>query len=69
MYCVAVAVATAVEALYIEMRYLCVPRRPHHQMAASCGTHCIVCCTFLCLECKEDDKTFGGHLTAHSYEN
>jgi hypothetical protein len=38
-------------------------------MAVSSVTHCIVCCSFLCLECEEVNKTFGGHLTAHLYEN
>ena len=42
---------------------------PHWQVAASLGTHCIVCCIFLCVECKTVDRTFGAHVTPDLYEN
>ena len=38
-------------------------------MAVLLGTHYIVCCTFVCLECEEVDKIFGERVTAHSYKN
>ena len=44
-------------------------QKPQQQMAVSHGTHCIVCCTSLCLECKEGYKTYWGHVTAHLYGN
>jgi hypothetical protein len=51
------------------MKYLNEAERPHQQLAVLLGTHCIVCHIFLCLECKEVDKTFGRHVTPHLYEN
>jgi hypothetical protein len=47
VYHIAVAVATAVEAIDTETRHLPVAERPQQQMAVSCGTHYIVCCTFV----------------------
>jgi hypothetical protein len=38
-------------------------------VAVLLGTACIVCCIFLCLELKEDDKTFGSLITPHLYGN
>jgi hypothetical protein len=42
---------------------------PHEQLAVLLGTQCKVCDIFLCLECKDFDKTFGGHIIPHLYEN
>jgi len=40
---VAVAMATAVEALDLAVRYLNEAKRPHQQLATLLGTLCIVC--------------------------
>ena len=55
--------------LKLAMKYVNEADRPHQQLAVLLGTHCIVCSVFLCLECKEVDKTFGRHVTPHLYEN
>jgi len=41
----------------------------HKQVAVLLGTLYIVCCIFLCLECKEVDKTYVAHVTPLLYEN
>jgi hypothetical protein len=62
---VAVAMITAVEALDTAVRYLQQTERPYLQLAVLLGTICIVCSSFVCLELKEVDKTFGAHVTPH----
>jgi hypothetical protein len=42
---------------------------PHQQLAVLLGTNCIVGSVFVCVECKEVDEAFGGHVTLHLYEN
>jgi len=42
---------------------------PHQQLAVLLGTNCTVCSIFVCLECKEVDETYGGHVTPYLYEN
>jgi len=69
VYHIAVAMATAGEALNITVRDRNETERPHEQLAVLLGTQCIVCNIFLCLECKEIDKTFGGDTIPHLYEN
>jgi len=44
---VAVAMATAVEALDLAVRYLNEAERPHQQLAVLLGTLCIVCSIFV----------------------
>jgi hypothetical protein len=63
-----VAVATEFEALDIAMRYLNEAERLHQQLAVLLGTQCIVCSIFLCLELKEDYKTFGVLVIPHLSE-
>jgi hypothetical protein len=53
---VAVAMATAVEAVDIAVRYLNEAERPHQQLAVLLGSPCIVCSIFVCIEHKEVDK-------------
>jgi len=69
VYHIAVAMATAVEALNITVRNLNETERPHEQLLVLLGTQCIICDIFLCLECKEIDKTCGGDTIPHLYEN
>jgi hypothetical protein len=69
VYHIALAVATAVEALNIIIGYLNEAERPHKQLAALLGTQSVVCDIFLCFKCKEVFKTFGGHTIPHLYEN
>jgi hypothetical protein len=64
-----VAVATEFEALDIAMRYLNEAERPHQQLAVLLDTHCIVFGIFLCMELKEDYKTFGVLVIPHLSEN
>jgi hypothetical protein len=66
---VTVAMATEFETVDMAVKYLHVADRPHQQLAVLLGTHCIVCSIFLCLECKEVDKTFRRHVTPLAYEN
>jgi hypothetical protein len=66
---VTLAMATEFEALDIAVRYLNEAERPCQQLAVLLGTHCIVCIIFLCLELKEDYKTFGVLVVPHLSEN
>jgi hypothetical protein len=63
------AMATEFEALDIAMSYLNEAERPHQQLAVLLGTHCIVFSIFLCMELKEDYKTFGVLVIPHLSEN
>jgi hypothetical protein len=69
VYHVAVAVATAVETLDIEMKNICVCQRGHNSKWQCHVAHIAECVVLLGVGCKEVDKTFGGHLTAYLYEN
>ena len=66
---VTVAMATEFEALDTAVRYLNEAERPHEQLAVLLGTHCVVCSVLLCLELKEDYKTFGVLVIPNQSEN
>jgi hypothetical protein len=56
VHCVVIAMATAVEAVDIAVRYLNEAERPHQQLAVLLGPPCILCSIFVCIERKEVDK-------------
>ena len=60
--------ATEFENVDTAVKYLNEAEKPHQQLTVLLGTR-IVCSIFLCLECKEVDKTFGRRVTPHLYEN
>jgi hypothetical protein len=65
---VTVIMATVFEPLDIAVRHMTETERTK-QVSVLLGTLCIVCCIFLCLECKIVDKQFWAHVTPCLYGN